>query len=391
MKELDAVGGQSFLAGLLDGVLTSGNAEEHAKLIADCAARRALIVATAEAAQLAYDDRVPAAEAISEATAGLVGVMTKTMHQESREVRIRDVMARHKQVLEVRARAKDGVTGVPTGFTKVDRETCGMQGGELWMIGADSGVGKTIVAEQMNVAAAEAGYPSLFFSMEMDQIQIADRLTARMSRIEHWQVRSGRIPRSVIDEHELVCKRVYNLPYWIDDTPGLSIAQIEARARLAKMQRGIKLVTLDYLLLINMARELERGNEEMAIRRSLIALHRLARTLDIPVVVVQQLSRDKELRKRAPTIRDLKGSQACESEPNVVLLIWRPEMETVVKEKRQFDKAQFILAKQRSGRVCMLRMMFDCDHVRFETPTGWDDGPSAAITDEGELLDDIPE
>jgi replicative DNA helicase len=75
----------------------------------------------------------------------------------------------------------------------------------------------------------------------------------------------------------------------------------------------------------------------------------------------------------------------------VVLLIWRPEMETVVKEKRQFDKAQFILAKQRSGRVCMLRMMFDCDHVRFETPTGWDDGPSAAITEEGELLDDIPE
>jgi len=399
VQELEVVGGHPFLSSLLDDTMSAGNVEEHAQLVAGTAARRALIVAASEVATSAYDDRVSAEDALNGAVARLVDVMMGSMRQESHERRIRDIMADHSLVLAERAKARNGVTGIPTGFAPLDTETCGMQPGELWMVGADSSVGKTIVVEQMCVSAAKAGFPALFFSMEMDSMTIADRLTARETGIEHWRVRRAQLSKEMLATHEGLKREQYDLPYWIDDTTGLSVAQIQTRARLAVMQHGIRMIAIDYLLLIDMECEMEHATEEMAIRRSLVALHNLARSLKVPVVIIQQLKRDRELAPkaagkwgRAPTVRDLKGSQSCEAESNVVLLIWRPEMQQCVKEQRSMDVTRFIIGKQRNGRVCQLKMLFDCDHVRFETAAGGGEGPSVDITDGGELreYDDIP-
>ena len=395
VKEYDSVGGAPFISSLLNNIITTENVQEHAKIVVDCSLRRQLIQTATEIAAKAYDDEVAGRDAVSDAVSLLAGMMAESATGEAESIHIATLLAEHREVLKRRCQNKGGVVGIPTGIDKLDRETGGRQPGEIWVIGADSGIGKSLIGEQMSVTAARAGYPALFFSLEMGKFMVADRHIARESSLANWQVHKGLIPDKLWFEVEDVGRRDVETPYWIIPTPRLTLAQIQSLTRLEVLKHGIKSVVIDYLLQMDLQQG--RGeNEEQAIRRAMISLHAMAKELDVNVVLLQQLSRHKDRQHLPPIIQDLKGSQGIEAESDVVMLLWRPELQQCIAERRLMDTLELMVVKQRNGASCKLKTMLNCEHVKVVNGTNAEP-PEMRISNAGTLepaeeeRDDIPE
>jgi len=278
-------------------------------------------------------------------------------------------------VINKAAQNKDGLTGVPTGYHKLDDITSGWQASDLVIIAGRPAMGKTSFALSMakNIAA-DFNVPMAFFSLEMSNVQLVNRLISNACEIQGSKILNGQLHP---DEWERLDKRVNTLlgaPLYIDDTPGLSVFELRTKARRLVREHGVKIIMIDYLQLMNAngMRFSSRQEEVSTISRSLKGL---AKELDIPILALSQLNRGVESREglegKRPQLSDLRESGAIEQDADMVLFVHRPEYYHIYQDDNGRDlhgMAQIIIAKHRKGATGDVLLTFRGEFTRFENP-----------------------
>ncbi|MEZ0322778.1 MAG: replicative DNA helicase [Hydrogenothermaceae bacterium] len=264
------------------------------------------------------------------------------------------------------AKRETVITGIPTGFYEIDRLTTGFHPGDLVIIAARPGMGKTSFALSiLHHLSVVENIPTAFFSLEMSKEQIAMRLLGEESKIPLRKIRSGFLSQEELTRIAEVSLKMMNAPLYIDDTASISILDLKAKARRLKKEADIKLIVVDYLQLLSSGRRSENRQQEVAeISRSLKAL---AKELGIPVIALAQLSRQTEMRAdKRPQLADLRESGAIEQDADLVMFIHRPEYYKKNPTPQEEGLAEIIIAKQRNGPTGIVNLVFIKEITKFE-------------------------
>ena len=363
--DLEDVGGPAYVTELSSRVASSANIEYHARIIAQKFLARQLISYASFIETKAFDETIDIDDLMQEAE----GNMKKDYTQ------IDPVIKTAIDVIQKSAANKDGLTGVPSGYYKLDDITSGWQPSDLVIIAGRPAMGKTSFALSMakNIAA-EYQVPMAFFSLEMSNTQLVNRLISNVCEIQGSKILNGQLRP---DEWERLDKRVNNLlgaPLFIDDTPGLSVFELRTKARRLVREHGVKIIMIDYLQLMNAngMRFSSRQEEVSTISRSLKGL---AKELDIPIIALSQLNRGVESREglegKRPQLSDLRESGAIEQDADMVLFVHRPEYYHIYQDDNGRDlhgMAQIIIAKHRKGATGDVLLTFRGEFTRFENP-----------------------
>jgi replicative DNA helicase len=363
-SQLDAVGGATYLARLVDAVPLAVNAQHYAKIIADKASLRRLIEKANAIAKRCYDDRGNVDDVIDFAEASVFEISERKTSQSFYP--ISRLIIRNIETLEENQGNKSLVTGVPMGFGLLDNLTSGLQKSDLIILAARPSMGKTALA--LNIArnaAVDSNIPVAIFSLEMSRDQLSLRMLCAEARLDSSRLRGGFF--SMADWHRLTDAAgiLSESPIYIDDSPSLSAMEIRAKARRLKMDKNIGLVIIDYLQLMKARAGAERRDLEISeISRSLKAL---AKELEIPVLAISQLNRMLEQRNdKRPRLSDLRESGALEQDADVVAFIYRDEIYNQDENNPQKGIAEIILAKQRNGPIGKVKLTFLDAYTRFE-------------------------
>ncbi len=365
---LERIGGRDYLITLSESAPSSVNAEYYARIIRDKALLRDLIKCTGEVMQTAYESDEPAQQVLDAAEKRLFAVTEQRISNDA--VSIRDFL---EETWEQITNLEEGVlSGVPTGFLELDEMLGGMQYGDFIVIAARPSMGKTAIGlsmlEHIGVDEGERGLPVAFFSMEMSKIQIAQRMLCSRSRVEMHRLRKGTLNESEIARLQLAMGAMHDRPIYVDDTPGMSVMELRAKARRLKMLHDIKVVFVDYLqLMYDRAGRESRQQEIATISRGLKAL---GRELEIPIVAMAQLNRQVESRSgNRPRMSDLRESGAIEQDADVVILLHREEYYCADKKNVPDElkgKAELIVEKQRNGPTGVVELHFSPQFTRFD-------------------------
>jgi len=275
---------------------------------------------------------------------------------------------------------KEGLSGIPSGFDKVDRLTSGWQPSDLIIIAARPGMGKTALTLSMarNIAV-NANIPVAFFSLEMSSVQLITRLISSETGLSSEKLRTGRLEKHEWEQLNVKVKTLEKAPLFIDDTPSLSIFDLRAKARRLVSQHKIRLIVLDYLQLMTAGGSQKGGNREQEISTISRNLKALAKELDVPVIALSQLSRAVETRggSKRPILSDLRESGAIEQDADIVSFIYRPEYYKIDEwddEERTptQGQAEFIVAKHRNGGLDNIRLKFIAQLGKFDNLDDFD-------------------
>ncbi|EOA07250.1 Replicative DNA helicase DnaC [Mycoplasma yeatsii 13926] len=258
----------------------------------------------------------------------------------------------------------DSLTGVPSGFSSLDKCTSGWQSSDFIILAARPSVGKTAFSLNLAYNAASSGYPVAFFSLEMPAEQLTQRLLSRISSIDSWNLRSGKGLDRQKWEHLLLAKDKLNkTPIYIDPTPGITIQQIRSKLYKMKRDHDIKLCVVDYLQLISGSNYKDRQNEVSEISRQ---LKQIARETQIPIICLSQLSRRAETREdKRPMMSDLRDSGAIEQDADLVAFLYREDYYNKDLGESEKQKTELIIAKHRNGATTTVELRFIKDHGRF--------------------------
>lgn len=369
--DLEAAGGEEYLAVLADAVPTAANVEYHCRLVKEKALTRRLIEVGTSVVQAAYEGRTDVDSMLDTAEQRIFEVSFQRGTQEA--VRIKELMWQTMERIEARHRGDDSVRGVPSGFVDLDAKTNGFQGSDLIIVAARPSMGKTAFC--LNVAAnsaLETKVPVAIFSLEMSRDQVVERLLAAESFVDLHRLRSGRLRDDDYPKMSRAAGLLGTAPLWIDDSPALTLLELRSKARRLKAEHSIGLYIVDYLQLIRGPAHTDSRQEEISyISRSLKAL---ARELATPVVALSQLSRAPEQRggDRRPMLSDLRDSGAIEQDADLVIFIYRPEMYPTLKERDQSIQegvAEIHLAKHRNGPTGTMKLAFHKQYTRFDNYT----------------------
>jgi replicative DNA helicase len=370
--ELEAAGGAAYLAQLLDGVPRVTNVEHYARIVKEKAILRNLIHVAQAVQQQAIEAEEDADEILDRAESlifqlaeervrsGFVGV--KELVTESFE-------RLHKILTEGRR-----ITGLPTGYQELDKLTSGLQDSELIILAARPSMGKTALALNIaeNVAVrAEDPRPVGIFSLEMSKESLLLRLLASAAQIDAHKFRTGHLGQADWRKMAEALNRLSSAPIWMDDSGSSTVVEIGAKARRLKRDKGLALVIVDYLQLITARGRFANRNEEVSsISRGLKAL---AKELQVPVLVLSQLTRAPEREDRKPQLADLRESGAIEQDADVVMFIHRPNFYNKDLPEEDRRKAELIIAKQRNGPTDRINFVFLEKYTRFEeaAPESW--------------------
>lgn len=360
---IEEVGGAAYLASLLDGVHRNLNVEYYAQIIKEKAIRRRLIISSAKIIAAGYEEKEDADELLNEAQSEIVEVA---------EQRVKPgfipVGQLTNPVLEMVARRierRDAVTGVPTGFRDLDSLTAGFHPSELVIVAARPSMGKTALC--LNIAqyvGSKTEYSVGFFSMEMAKEQIVLRMLCAESQLDIKRVRTGFVSEREFERLRLAAEAVSQTRVYLDETPGLTVMEMKAKARRLRLEQKLDLLFIDYIQLMRTGGRFENRNQEMSfISRS---LKELAKELRIPVVGISQLSRapEKMRKEPRPQLSDLRESGAIEQDADVVIFIYRPEMYRPQDESVR-GVAEINVAKQRNGPTDTIKLVFLNRFARF--------------------------
>ncbi|SHK74499.1 replicative DNA helicase [Xylanibacter ruminicola] len=373
MGKLEQVGGPGYIAELSSGVATSANIEYHANIIAQKSLARQLISFASSIQTKAFDETIDVEDLMQEAEGSLFELSQHNMKKDY--TAIDPVIALAVKGIQDAAKNTDGLTGVSTGYFKLDDITSGWQPSDLVIIAGRPAMGKTSFALSMakNIAA-DLRTPMAFFSLEMSNVQLVNRLISNACEIQGSKILNGQLQR---DEWERLDKNINNLlgaPLYVDDTPGLSVFELRTKARRLVREHGIKLIMIDYLQLMNAngMRFSSRQEEVSTISRSLKGL---AKELNIPILALSQLNRGVESREglegKRPQLSDLRESGAIEQDADMVLFVHRPEYYHIYQDDNGRDlhgMAQIIIAKHRKGATGDVLLTFRGEFTRFENP-----------------------
>ena len=367
--DLEMAGGPAYLVELTNRVASAANIEYHARIIAQKYIQRELISVSTKIIKDAFEDTTDVFQLLDDAEQGLFSIAQQNMSRGYDSMSSLAVKVR-KQLDELRNR-EDGLTGVPTGFTDLDRLTSGWQPSDLVILAARPGMGKTsFVLSLAKNAAAEFEKGVAIFSLEMSSVQLAQRLISMEAEISGSKMRNGQLEDYEMQQLNSALERISEAPIFIDDTPGINIFELRAKCRRLKMQHDISLVVIDYLQLMSGGGENQKGNREQEISAISRALKGLAKELEVPVIALSQLSRAVEVRggTKRPQLSDLRESGAIEQDADIVSFIYRPEYYQILEdEEGQSLKgvAEIIIAKNRHGALKTIKLKFIDEFARF--------------------------
>jgi len=361
--QLERVGGASYLASLVDALPDVAHVAYYAEIVHDKAVKRQLISAAQRMLTTCTLDQGLAREAVEQAQADVYRIAEDALS--GGLVHIRELTRREVANLEAARSSHSTLTGLDTGFTRLNEFTSGLQRKDLVILAARPSMGKTSLA--LNIcahAALRGGVRVAIFSLEMSADSLVRRVLSSEARVDQKRFASGYLAKADWPRLTMAAQTLEEAEIWIDDSPGMSVLELSAKARRLKQERGIDLVMVDYLQLMSGGARFASRNEEVsAISRGLKAV---AKELDVPLLVLSQLSRQPDRRggDHRPQLSDLRESGSIEQDADVVLFIIRPAMYDPEVDDRRL--AELIIAKQRNGPTGQIDLVFQHEYTRFE-------------------------
>jgi replicative DNA helicase len=367
--ELEKIGGEYYLTELTSQVSSAANVDYHAHIILEKALMRQLIHSSSEVINRAYSETEDALGLLDEAEQKIFDISEQRMKKSF--VSMNTAVHKTMDVLQSIHGKHSGVTGVPAGFADLDSLTGGFQQSDLIIVAGRPSQGKTALALSIaRNASVLHDIPIGIFSLEMSVQQLVMRLMCAEARVDAHKVRTGRLPEDEWKKLSTSVGRLYKAKIFIDDTPGLGILELRAKARRLKVEHDIGLVIVDYLQLMQGPKNAQSREQEIsAISRSLKAL---AKELNLPVVALSQLNRAVETRgDKRPALSDLRESGAIEQDADVVIFVHRPEMFGITEQDGEPTEglAEIIIGKQRNGPTDSVKLQFIKHYARFESRT----------------------
>lgn len=354
-KDLTKIGGSAYLSELVSEIPTAANVAHYGKIIKDCFTKRQLISVAGKISEMAFDESVEALIVLDKAEQEVFSLSQAHLRQAF--LPIKDALAESFDRLDELHKKAGGLRGVPSGFKDLDNALAGLQDSNLIILAARPGLGKT--ALMLNIArhvTVEEKLPVGIFSLEMSKEELVDRLLVRQSEIDAWKLKTGRLEEEDFTRLSDAMGILAEVPLYIDDTPAISILEMRTKARKLQVERGLKLIVVDYLQLAR-GRQLENRVQEVS--EISMGLKNLARELKVPVIAISQLSRAVEARGGSrPRLADLRESGSIEQDADAVLFIYREDDENP-------ENITLEIAKHRNGPTGAFKLRFVPGRVSF--------------------------
>jgi replicative DNA helicase len=366
MGFLEMVGGPSYLTELTNFVPTAAHVEQYADIVAQKAMRRRLIQTSHEISGLGFDESKSLKELIEEAETRLFQVSQQ--HVKQTVVSIEDILAESFERLDDLHKDKQKIRGIPTGFKDIDDTLAGLQRSDLFILAARPSMGKTaFVLNLAHNVAVNAKEPVLIFSLEMSKEQLVDRLLSMESGVDAWALRTGNLTDQDFEKLGEAMGVLSEAPILIDDTPGVTIADMRTKARRESHQRKLGLVIVDYLQLMSGGSRFSgEGNRVQEISEISRGLKGIARELDVPLIALSQLSRSVESRTpQIPQLSDLRESGSIEQDADIVAFIYREDYYNPETDRKNIT--DILIKKHRNGALRNVELYFDRDKQRFRS------------------------
>jgi len=365
-KQLDAVGGAVYLSQLVDNVPSAANISHYARIVKEKSVLRNLIGTATEILNRTYGAGADVDSVLDEAEHAIFEISQNKIKPSFYP--LKDIIKDSFRTIERLYEKKELITGVATGFTKLDEMTSGLQRSDLIIIAGRPSMGKTAFA--LNIAqfcSVEEGVPVAVFSLEMAKEQLAMRMLSSEARVDSQKIRKGFLGESDWPKLTTAAGRLSEARLYIDDTPSISVLEMKAKSRRLKAEHGLGLIVLDYLQLMKGSDYADTREQEISeISRSLKGL---AKELNVPVVALSQLNRKVEDRtSRRPQMADLRESGAIEQDADVILFLYRDEVYNKSEDNPEKGFAEVIIGKQRNGPVGTVKLVFQEKFTRFENP-----------------------
>ncbi len=373
--ELKGVGGAYYISGLAESVPTTANVEHYSKIVLEKSILRTLIQVSHEVSKNASQDNQDVDDILDAAESAIFNISEKRLKGGFEE--LSSMLHQTFEELDKIAAKPGSVTGVASGLMDLDNITSGFHPGELIIVAGRPGMGKTALALSMARNAAVMDNVGIgMFSLEMANHQLAMRLLCAEGRVDSHLVRTGKLPKSQWKNLSLAVGQLAEAPIYLDDSAGMSVLEVRAKARRLKAEKDIGLIIVDYLQLMTGPKGVESRQQEISqISRS---LKNLAKEIEVPVIALSQLSRAVENRTdRRPQLSDLRESGAIEQDADVVMFLYRPWIYS--QEDEDKGKAQVMVAKQRNGPTGNVNVTFIDRFARFENSATMSESDAEAV------------
>lgn len=361
-SNLKKVGGSAFLSELINTVPTSAYVENYAEIVKGHYIKRKLISFSSRLVERSFEDKEEVKKLLDSAESEIFGLSESYIHRDF--VHLKDILAQSFERLEEFSKNQDGLRGVPTGFKDLDNKLAGLQDSNLLILAARPGIGKTTFALNIAMhAALKEKMPVGIFSLEMSKEELVDRLLVGQADIDAWKLKTGKLSSDDYSRLTQAMGELSEAPIYIDDTPGLSILEMRTKARKLKIEKGIKLIIVDYLQLLDSGKRIDNRVQEVSYISQ--NLKNIARELKVPVVSLSQLSRAIENRtEKRPQLSDLRESGSIEQDADVVMfLYYENDGDDLLDKSKRICKLS--IAKHRNGPTAEISLMFRGDRVRF--------------------------
>ncbi|PIZ27497.1 replicative DNA helicase [Candidatus Berkelbacteria bacterium CG_4_10_14_0_8_um_filter_42_34] len=362
-KELENVGGSSYIVSLVNATPSAANVVHWANIVRDKAILRRLITSAVTISDLGFAEEEEVSAVLDKAEQSLFAVSQRFFRQKF--IPIKDVLTEAFDRIDKIHKEKGVLRGVSTGFRDLDAKLAGLQKSDLVIIAARPSMGKTSLA--LNIAehvSVEGKIPVAFFSLEMSKEQLVDRLISSQAGVDSWKLRTGNLSDEDFPKIGYAMGTLSEAPFFIDDSPGITVMEIRAKARRLQLEENLGIVFVDYLQLIEGRKssgDINRVQEISEISRS---LKNLARELNVPVVAMSQLSRAVEHRPdKRPQLSDLRDSGSIEQDSDIVAFIYREDYYDDKTEKK--GVAEILIRKHRNGPIGNVELFFNAEQMRF--------------------------
>jgi len=376
-KNFEVIGGDFYLIGLSQKVSSSAHIEYHSRIIQQKFIQRKLITISNEIISKSYNESTDVIDLLDEAESKLYDIAQNNIKGSSETAQNLVIQAKNR-IEEISK--QEGLSGISTGFEKLDRLTSGWQPSDLIIVAARPGMGKTALALSMarNVSVQKK-IPVAFFSLEMSSVQLITRLISSETGLSSDKLRTGKLADHEWQQLNIKVSDLESAPLYIDDSAALTIFELRAKARRLASSHGIKLIIIDYLQLMNLGSSNKAGNREQEISTISRNLKALAKELNIPVIALSQLSRAVETRggTKRPILSDLRESGAIEQDADIVSFLYRPEYYGITEwdddmKTPSEGQGEFIVAKHRNGALDSIKLKFVANLGKFEDIDSFD-------------------
>jgi len=368
--DLELIGGPYYITQLTAKIASTANTEFHAHIIIQKFIQRELIRISSSIIEEAYDDTNDVFDLLDMAERNLFDVTEGTIRGAPQKML--NLLGDAIKQIEAAKKHKDGMSGLPSGYTQLDRITNGWQKSDLVIVAARPSMGKTaFVLSMARNIAVDFKKPVAFFSLEMSSLQLVMRLISNETELDAEKLKKGQLTMAEWEQLNSQITKLEEAPLIIDDTPALSVFELRAKARKLVAKHGLELIVIDYLQLMTAGND-GRGNREQEISMISRSLKSIAKELNVPIIALSQLSRAVETRggDKRPQLSDLRESGAIEQDADMVIFLYRPEYYDIPDDAEgnsTADMAELIISKHRNGQTGNVKLKFIKKLAKFRS------------------------